>query len=112
MSGAVRLLPQYAFMAWCSFKKKHRDNFISTFITTNFGRMRHIFHIFSSHLLLKVLERTHDAYFLLNASVCVCVCVCRERERERLVGIIKLIIMQCISCRNFADKKEFFNLTF
>jgi hypothetical protein len=74
--------------------------------------MRHIFHIFSSHLLLKVLERTHDAYFLLNASVCVCVCVCRERERERLVGIIKLIIMQCISCRNFADKKEFFNLTF
>jgi len=33
MRGAVtplHLLPQYAFMAWCSVKK-HRDNFIFTF---------------------------------------------------------------------------------
>jgi hypothetical protein len=29
MSGATHPLPQYAFMAWCSVKKKkHRDNFI------------------------------------------------------------------------------------
>jgi hypothetical protein len=27
MSGAIPPLPQYAFMAWCSVKKKHRDNF-------------------------------------------------------------------------------------
>jgi len=30
MSGAIRSLPQYAFMAWCSVKK-HRDNFTFTF---------------------------------------------------------------------------------
>jgi len=30
--GAVPPLPQYAFMAWCSVKKKeHRDNFTFTF---------------------------------------------------------------------------------
>jgi hypothetical protein len=27
MSGALPPLPQYAFMAWCSVKKKHRDNY-------------------------------------------------------------------------------------
>jgi len=26
MSGAIPSLPQYAFMAWCSVKKKHKDN--------------------------------------------------------------------------------------
>jgi hypothetical protein len=27
MTGATPPLPQYAFMEWCSVKKKHRDNF-------------------------------------------------------------------------------------
>jgi hypothetical protein len=28
MRGAIPLLPQYTFMAWCSVKKKrHRENF-------------------------------------------------------------------------------------
>jgi hypothetical protein len=27
MSGGIPPLPQYAFMAWCSVKKEHRDNF-------------------------------------------------------------------------------------
>jgi hypothetical protein len=27
MSGAMPPHAQYAFMAWCSVKKKHRDNF-------------------------------------------------------------------------------------
>jgi hypothetical protein len=27
----ISLLPQYTFMVWCSVKKKHRDNFTSTF---------------------------------------------------------------------------------
>jgi len=27
MRGAIPPLPQYAFMAWCLVKKKHRDNF-------------------------------------------------------------------------------------
>jgi len=27
MRGTILPLPQYAFMAWCSVKKKHRDNF-------------------------------------------------------------------------------------
>jgi cation transport regulator ChaC len=31
MSGAIPPLPQYAFMAWCAVKKKHRDNFNFTF---------------------------------------------------------------------------------
>jgi len=30
MRGATPPLPQYAFMAWCSVKKKHRDNFSFT----------------------------------------------------------------------------------
>jgi hypothetical protein len=25
MTGGIPLLPQYAFMAWCSVKEKHRD---------------------------------------------------------------------------------------
>jgi hypothetical protein len=31
MSGATPPLPQYVFMAWCSVKKEHRDNFTFTF---------------------------------------------------------------------------------
>jgi hypothetical protein len=31
MSGAIPPLPQNALMAWCSVKKKHRDNFTFTF---------------------------------------------------------------------------------
>jgi hypothetical protein len=27
MSEAIPPLPQYAFMAWCSVKRKHRENF-------------------------------------------------------------------------------------
>jgi hypothetical protein len=27
MSGAIPPLPEYAFMVWCSVKKKHRYNF-------------------------------------------------------------------------------------
>jgi hypothetical protein len=34
MSGAIPPLPYYAFMAWCSVKKKHRDNFTFTFTET------------------------------------------------------------------------------
>jgi len=30
MHGTISPLPQYAFMAWCSVKKKHRDNFTFT----------------------------------------------------------------------------------
>jgi hypothetical protein len=30
MRGAIPPLPQYAFMAWYSVKKKHRDNFTFT----------------------------------------------------------------------------------
>jgi hypothetical protein len=33
MSGAIPALPQYDFIAWCLFKKKHRDNFAFTFGT-------------------------------------------------------------------------------
>jgi hypothetical protein len=29
MRGAISLLPQYVFMAWCSITKKHKDNFLS-----------------------------------------------------------------------------------
>jgi hypothetical protein len=36
MSGAIHPLPQYAFMAWCLVKKKHRDNF--TFFFTYYLR--------------------------------------------------------------------------
>jgi hypothetical protein len=32
MSGAIFPLRQYAFVAWCSIEKKHRDNFTFTFI--------------------------------------------------------------------------------
>jgi hypothetical protein len=31
MGGAIHPLPQYAFMAWCLVKKKHRNNFTFTF---------------------------------------------------------------------------------
>jgi hypothetical protein len=27
MRGAIPPLPQYSFIAWCSVKKQHRDNF-------------------------------------------------------------------------------------
>jgi hypothetical protein len=27
MRGAISPLPQYVFMAWCSVKEKHKDNF-------------------------------------------------------------------------------------
>jgi len=32
MSGVIPPLPQYAFMAWCSVKKKHGDNFTFTLL--------------------------------------------------------------------------------
>jgi hypothetical protein len=35
MSGAILPVTQYAFMVWCSVKKKHRDNFAFTFIWHN-----------------------------------------------------------------------------
>jgi hypothetical protein len=41
MSGAIPPLHQYAFMAWCLVKKKHRDNFIFeqvTILTRKEGR--------------------------------------------------------------------------
>jgi hypothetical protein len=31
MRGVILPLPQYAIMAWCLVKKKHRDNFAFTF---------------------------------------------------------------------------------
>jgi hypothetical protein len=31
MSGAILPLPQYAFIAWCSAERKHRDNSTFTF---------------------------------------------------------------------------------
>jgi hypothetical protein len=31
MSGDIPALPQYALMAWCSVKKKYRNNFTFTF---------------------------------------------------------------------------------
>jgi hypothetical protein len=37
MSGAIPPLPQYAFMAWCSVTKKHRDSFTFTFTFTILG---------------------------------------------------------------------------
>jgi len=37
MSGAIHSLPQYAFMAWCLVKKKHRDNF--TFFYPLYSRL-------------------------------------------------------------------------
>jgi len=37
MRGAIPPFPQYdAFMAWCSFKKKDRDNFTFT-LTFTYG---------------------------------------------------------------------------
>jgi hypothetical protein len=34
MSGAITPLPQYAFMAWCSLKKKHRGQLYLYFSQT------------------------------------------------------------------------------
>jgi len=34
MSGTIPPLPQYDYMAWCSVKKKYRDNFTFTFTFT------------------------------------------------------------------------------
>jgi hypothetical protein len=31
MRGAIYLLPQYAFIAWCAVKKEHRDSFSFSF---------------------------------------------------------------------------------
>jgi hypothetical protein len=31
MSGAILPLTEYDIMAWCSVKRKHRDNFTFTF---------------------------------------------------------------------------------
>jgi hypothetical protein len=33
MHGTIPPLPQYAFMAWCSVKERHRDNFTFTIYT-------------------------------------------------------------------------------
>jgi hypothetical protein len=41
MRGATPPLPQYAFMAWCSVKKQHRDNF-TFIINTCLDPMSHI----------------------------------------------------------------------
>jgi hypothetical protein len=35
MRGVTPPLPEYAFMAWCSVKKKHGDNFTFTFTGQN-----------------------------------------------------------------------------
>jgi len=45
MRGATHPLPQYAFMAWCSVKKNHRNNFTFTFIsfnTINYPQMKQL----------------------------------------------------------------------
>jgi hypothetical protein len=39
MNGAVPPLLQYAFIAWCSVKKKHGDNFTFTFTFYNKGKV-------------------------------------------------------------------------
>jgi len=38
MRGTIPPLPQYAFVAWCSVKKKHKDNF-TTFIQSLFTEL-------------------------------------------------------------------------
>jgi hypothetical protein len=40
MHGAIPPNPQYAFMPWCSVKKKHRDNFTFTFKRTRTSRFK------------------------------------------------------------------------
>jgi len=36
MRGAIPPLPHYDFMAWCSVKEEHRDNFtLLTYLLTN-----------------------------------------------------------------------------
>jgi hypothetical protein len=37
MRGSITPLPQYAFMAWCSVKKNHRDNFTFSFALSLVG---------------------------------------------------------------------------
>jgi len=59
MRGAIPPLIQYAFMAWCSVKIKHRDNvmFIFTFFLVNSC------HSFSSEARsLHCLSTSHVAY--------------------------------------------------
>jgi hypothetical protein len=52
MHGVIPPLPQYAFMAWCSVKEKHRDNF--TFYLLPFNRQRTSFN--DSHEKHKEVE--------------------------------------------------------
>jgi hypothetical protein len=55
MSGAISTLPEYAFMAWCSVKEEHRDNFTFTFtftfIDNNMATERNILSFMTNHQL-------------------------------------------------------------
>jgi hypothetical protein len=42
MRGAIPPLTQYAFMAWCSVKKKHMDNFIFTLFLSSQIRQSYV----------------------------------------------------------------------
>jgi len=41
MREAIPELPQYALVAWCSIKKKHRDTLLSL-LCSNIGRREHL----------------------------------------------------------------------
>jgi hypothetical protein len=57
MSGAIPSLPQYAFMAWYSVERKHRDNFTFTVPYHN-TTLRHN----PEHFDLNIHRRVNESY--------------------------------------------------
>jgi hypothetical protein len=73
MSGAIPPLSKYAFMAWCSVKKKHRDNFT--------------FHLFCYHENVGCFNsNTGEGYFL--CWYC-CIKKCNEFMLGRQNGFVR-----------------------
>jgi hypothetical protein len=68
MHEIIPPIPQYAFMAWCSVKKKYRDNF--TFILQSLIYSRNFLHFMESEVsLLCSQESSIGAYFKALESV-------------------------------------------
>jgi len=74
MSGAISLLPQCAFMAWWSVKKKHRDNFTSG-ATCAFCRIPPYYGTDSPFHIRISSRLTHSVWFVEN---------CREMTERGL----------------------------
>jgi hypothetical protein len=67
MRGAILPLPQYAFMAWCSVKKKHRVSFTCLLFMLYKANRNRLLGLRCATLMIKVKLDFHDSVSIKNS---------------------------------------------